>query len=52
VLGAVVTHVPTVTEFGTDPVSVIETGDWVTVDGDRGLVTVTKRAERADRRVA
>jgi uncharacterized protein len=52
VLGAVVTRVPTVTEFTVDPVAVIETGDWVVVDGDRGLVSVTKKAERPDSKVA
>ncbi|HUI77323.1 MAG TPA: DUF126 domain-containing protein [Bryobacteraceae bacterium] len=42
-LGAVVTHAPAVTGFDQDPLSVIETGDWVKVDGDRGVVEVTKR---------
>lgn len=42
-LGAVVTHAPSVTELDQDPLSVIETGDWVKVDGDRGVVEVTKR---------
>jgi predicted aconitase with swiveling domain len=42
-LGAVVTRAPSVTELDQDPLSVIETGDWVKVDGDRGLVEVTKR---------
>jgi predicted aconitase with swiveling domain len=39
-LGAVVTRVPTVTELDQDPVEVIRTGDWVVVDGDRGIVAV------------
>ena len=34
-LGAVVTHAPTVTDFDRDPLDVIETGDWVRVDGDK-----------------
>ena len=42
-LGAVVTHAPTVTELDQDPLAVVETGDWVRVDGDRGIVVVTKR---------
>ena len=42
-LGAVVTHAPAVTGFDQDPLTVIETGDWVKVDGDRGIVEVTKR---------
>jgi uncharacterized protein len=43
-LGAVVTHAPSVTELDQDPLQVIETGDWVRVDGDRGIVEVTKRS--------
>ena len=42
-LGAVVMHCPSVTELDQDPLAVIETGDWVRVDGDRGIVEVTKR---------
>ena len=42
-LGAVVTHAPTVTDLDQDPLTVVETGDWVRVDGDRGIVEVTKR---------
>ena len=42
-LGAVVLRVPAVTELDRDPLDVIETGDWVKVDGDRGVVEVTKR---------
>jgi hypothetical protein len=42
-LGAVVTRVPAVTDLDRDPLDVIETGDWVRVDGDRGVVEVTKR---------
>ena len=41
-LGAVVTHCPAVTELDQDPLEVIETGDWVKVDGDRGIVEITK----------
>jgi len=43
-LGAVVSHAPSVTDFDQDPLKVIETGDWVKVDGDNGVVEVTKRA--------
>lgn len=43
-LGAVVTHAPSVTGLDQDPLQVIETGDWVRVDGDRGIVEVTKRS--------
>ena len=43
-LGAVVAHAPSVTDFDQDPLQVIETGDWVKVDGDNGVVEVTKKA--------
>ena len=42
-LGAVVMHTPSVTNLDQDPLEIIQTGDWVKVDGDRGLVEVTKR---------
>jgi len=44
-LGAVVSRVPTITDLDGDPFEVIETGDWIDVDADRGVVTVTKREE-------
>ena len=42
-LGAVVMRIPSVTELDRDPLDVIETGDWVVVDGDRGVVEVFKQ---------
>jgi predicted aconitase with swiveling domain len=42
-LGAVVMRVPSVTDLDQDPLDVIETGDWVTVDGDTGVVEVRKK---------
>jgi predicted aconitase with swiveling domain len=47
-LGAVVMHAPALTDFDRDPLDVIETGDWVKVDADRGVVEVTKKAQRRD----
>jgi hypothetical protein len=44
-LGAVVMRVPSVTELDRDPIDVIRTGDWVRVDGDRGIVELIKRPE-------
>ena len=41
-LGAVVMRIPTVTGLDRDPLDVIETGDWVIVDGDAGTVEVRK----------
>ena len=42
-LGAVVMRVPSVTDLDRDPLEVIETGDWVIVDGDNGVVEIRKR---------
>jgi predicted aconitase with swiveling domain len=42
-LGAVVTRAPAVTDLDQDPLKVIETGDWVKVDADKGIVEVTKK---------
>jgi len=42
-LGCVVMRVPAVTDLDRDPLELIETGDWVRVDGDAGTVTITKR---------
>ncbi|NMG39657.1 DUF126 domain-containing protein [Chelativorans sp. ZYF759] len=44
-LGAVVTRVPAMTECDTDPIETIRTGDWVVVDADAGIITVTRRSE-------
>jgi len=45
-LGLVVTHAPALSDFDCDPLTVIETGDWVEIDADQGIVKVTKQAER------
>ena len=45
-LGAVVTHAPTMTDLDQDPLQVIETGDWVKVDADNGIIEITKKANR------
>lgn len=42
-LGTVVAHSPSMTDFDRDPLECIETGDWVRVDADRGVVEVTKK---------
>ncbi|MGH6990904.1 MAG: aconitase X swivel domain-containing protein [Stellaceae bacterium] len=42
-LGAVVMRIPSMTDFDQDPFELIETGDWVKVDADRGIVEVTKK---------
>ena len=48
-LGAVVMRVPSVTDLDRNPLDVIETGDWVVVNGDLGTVEVRKRAKAARR---
>ena len=42
-LGAVVMRIPSVTDLDRDPLDIIETGDWVIVDADNGVVEVLKR---------
>ncbi len=41
-LVSVVSQVPAMTDFDQNPLEVIQTGDWVKVDADRGLVEVTR----------
>jgi predicted aconitase with swiveling domain len=41
-LGAVVMHTPAVTDLDNNPLDIIETGDWVIVDADKGIVEVIK----------
>ena len=45
-LGAVVMRVPSVTDLDRNPLDVIETGDWVTVNGDAGTVEVIKKNQQ------
>jgi uncharacterized protein len=41
-LGAVVMRIPAITGLDRDPLDIIETGDWVKVDADRGVVEIRK----------
>jgi predicted aconitase with swiveling domain len=41
-LMSVVIHAPAMTELDQDPLELIETGDWVKVDADNGIIEVTK----------
>ena len=45
-LGAVVMRVPSVTDLDGDPFALIETGDWLRVDGDAGTVQIWKGTAR------
>ena len=40
---SIVLNIPTVDELDKNPVEVIETGDWVRVDAEKGIVEVTKK---------
>lgn len=44
-LGAVVMRIPSVTQLDRDPLQIIETGDWVTVNGDTGTVEIRKKSQ-------
>ncbi len=43
IFAAMAADVPTVTDFDQDPTEVIETGDHVIVNGDKGIVEVIKK---------
>ena len=43
-LGAAVMRIQSITDLDQDPLDVIETGDWVTVDADRGIVEIIKKS--------
>ncbi|MFC4257309.1 DUF126 domain-containing protein [Altererythrobacter xixiisoli] len=45
-LGCVVLRVPTMTDFDSDPLEQIETGDWVRIDADEGVVSIWKGGRR------
>ena len=45
-LGAVVTRVPSMTDFDHDVFDSIRTGDWVSVDAEAGEIRVTRRGDR------
>jgi uncharacterized protein len=45
VFAAMAANIPTVTDLDQDPTKVIETGDWVVVNGDKGTVEITKKAK-------
>ena len=46
-LGAVVMRVPAMTDLDQNPLDIIETGDWVKVDADNGIVEIRKAAVSA-----
>jgi len=42
-LGAVVMHIPTVTDLNQNPLDVITSGDWVKINADNGTIEVIKQ---------
>jgi predicted aconitase with swiveling domain len=46
-LGCVVMRVPSITDLDRDPLQLIETGDWVRVDADNGVVEIRKAVAKA-----
>ena len=46
-LGCVVMRVPSITDLDQDPLQIIETGDWVRVDADNGVIEIRKPVARA-----
>jgi predicted aconitase with swiveling domain len=46
VLSCVVNSIPMVSDLEQNPFEVVQTGDYVTVDADAGIVTVSKRGSR------
>jgi uncharacterized protein len=46
-LGCVVSRVPSMTDFDQDPLQVIQTGDWVKVDADNGVIEITRQEKKA-----
>lgn len=42
--GAVIGKVPLMDKLEQNPLNVIQNGDWVRVDGEKGIVEVTKKA--------
>ncbi len=43
VLGCVVNQIPLITDLDSDPFEVIEDGDYVELDADRGMVRIQKK---------
>jgi len=41
-IGAIMGEIPMVHQFEEDPVEIIQTGDWVRVEADKGIVIVKK----------
>lgn len=46
-MGSVVAHIPAMTDLDQDPLEVIDNGDWVTVEADKGMIEVIKKRDIA-----
>jgi uncharacterized protein len=51
VFAAMVANIPTVTDLDQDPTEVIETGDFVKVNGDEGTVEVIKKVKKGEPKI-
>ena len=45
VTGAVISKIPLMDKLEQNPLDVIQNGDWVRVDGEKGIVEVTKKPD-------
>jgi predicted aconitase with swiveling domain len=43
VLGCSISDIPMMTDLDQDPFGIIENGDWIKLDADRGIIEVTKK---------
>jgi len=47
-LGSVVAHIPAMTDLDQDPLEVIDNGDWVKVEADKGRIEVIKKSQNTE----
>ncbi|MGB2877483.1 MAG: DUF126 domain-containing protein, partial [Dehalococcoidales bacterium] len=52
VAGAIISNTPMVYKLDKNPLDIIETGDHVLVDGDKGTVIITKKGRANDGRAS
>jgi uncharacterized protein len=45
-LASIVMHTPAITELNENPIEIIDSGDWIKVDADKGIVEIIKRAQQ------
>ena len=52
VAGAIISNTPMVYKLDKNPLQIIETGDLVLVDGDKGTISITKKGSYKDGRTS